>query len=87
MANLPRCLGAVAGHIGCWVIGDTRSSDATQDFIRGFFAERGVPGDLHEFPFVNFEQARNAALDRAYASALEYDYLRQHPSEEKPFDP
>ena len=75
MANLPRCLGAVAGHIGCWVIGDTGSRDGTQDFIRGFFAERGVPGELHEFPFVNFEQARNAALERALASKLAYDYL------------
>ena len=75
MANLPRCLGAVADHIGCWVIGDTGSSDGTQAFIRGFFAERGVPGELHEFPFVNFEQARNAALERAYASELAYDYL------------
>ncbi len=75
MANLPRCLGAVADHIGCWVIGDTGSSDGTQDFIRAFFAERGLPGELHSFPFVNFEQARNEALERAYASKLAYDYL------------
>ena len=34
MANLERCLGAVADHIGCWVIGDTGSTDGTQDFIR-----------------------------------------------------
>lgn len=75
MANLPRCLGAVADHIACWVIGDTGSSDGTQDFIRSFFAERGIPGELHEFPFVNFELARNEALDRAHASKLAYDYL------------
>ena len=75
MANLERCLGAVADHIDCWVIGDTGSTDGTQDFIRSFFAARGVPGELHAFPFHNFEQARNAALDCAYASALDYDYL------------
>ncbi len=75
MANLPRCLGAVADHISCWVIGDTGSTDGTQDFIRGFFAARGIPGELHEFPFITFEQARNAALDRAFASPLAYDYL------------
>jgi hypothetical protein len=34
-----------------------------------------VPGELHSFPFHNFEQPRNAALDRAYASPLAYDYL------------
>lgn len=75
MANLERCLGAVAPHVGCWVIGDTGSTDGTQDYIRDYFAARGVPGELHSFPFVNFEQARNAALDCAYASPLAFDYL------------
>jgi glycosyltransferase involved in cell wall biosynthesis/tetratricopeptide (TPR) repeat protein len=75
MANLERCLGAVADHIDCWVIGDTGSSDGTQDFIKAFFAVCNLPGELHEFPFDNFEQARNAALDHAYASSLAYDYL------------
>ncbi|HLQ90069.1 MAG TPA: glycosyltransferase [Xanthobacteraceae bacterium] len=75
MANLERCLGAVADHIHCWIIGDTGSTDGTQDFIKSFFARRNLPGELHSFPFKNFEQARNAALDCAYASKLKYDYL------------
>jgi tetratricopeptide (TPR) repeat protein len=75
MANLECCLAAVADHIACWVIGDTGSTDGTQDFIRAFFAARNLPGELHSFPFHNFEQARNAALDCAYASPLAYDYL------------
>lgn len=75
MANLARCLDAVADHITCWVIGDTGSTDGTQDFIRAFFAERGIPGELHAFPFENFEQARNEALACAYASQLQFDYL------------
>ena len=75
MANLERCLGAVAPHIACWVIGDTGSTDGTQDFIRSFFAARNIPGELHSFPFENFEQARNAALDCAGASPLAFDYL------------
>ena len=70
MANLERCLAAVADHIDCWVIGDTGSTDGTQDFIKSFFAARDIPGELHSFPFENFEQARNAALDCAYASPL-----------------
>jgi tetratricopeptide (TPR) repeat protein len=75
MANLPRCLRSVVDHISCWVIADTGSTDGTQDFVRSFFAERNVPGELHSFPFHNFEQARNAALDCAYTSTLAYDYL------------
>src|SRR5579871_584126 len=75
MANLPRCLDAVAGHIACWVIGDTGSKDGTQQFIKSYFAERNIPGELHSFPFRNFEQARNAALDCADAAKLDYDYL------------
>src|SRR5580692_7602156 len=74
-ANLERCLSAVADHIDCWVIGDTLSTDGTQDLIRKFFAALNLPGELHSFPFKNFEQARNAALDCAYASPLAYDYL------------
>ena len=73
--NLERCLGAVADHISCWVIGDTGSTDGTQDFIKSFFAAREIPGELHSFPFHNWEQARNAALDCAYASPLAVDYL------------
>ncbi|HEX4572445.1 MAG TPA: glycosyl transferase, partial [Dongiaceae bacterium] len=75
MANLERCLSAVADHVACWVIGDTGSSDGTQKFITSFFARRRLPGELHRFPFHNFEQARNAALDCAAASKLSYDYL------------
>lgn len=74
-ANLGRCLAALAPHIGCWVILDTGSSDGTPELITRFFAERGVPGELHHGAFVNFEQARNLALEKAYASSLDFDYL------------
>ena len=75
IANLERCLGSVAPYISCWVIGDTGSSDGTQEFIRSFFASRGVPGELHSFPFEDFAQARNEALRLARASALPFDYI------------
>ncbi len=74
-ANLERCLEAAAPHISCWVIGDTGSTDGTQDFIRSFFTARNIPGELFSLPFVDFGQARNAALDRARASAMPFDYL------------
>jgi glycosyltransferase involved in cell wall biosynthesis len=74
-ANLERCLVAVAPHISSWVIGDTGSTDGTQDFIRSFFAARNIPGELFSLSLVNFAQARNAALHRARASAMHFDYL------------
>lgn len=75
MANLERCLSAAAPFIDCWVIADTGSTDGTQDFIRAFFAARGIPGELHSAPFENFAQARNEALALAKASSLSFDYL------------
>ncbi len=75
MANLERCLSAVAPHIACWVIADTGSTDGTQEFIRSFFASRDIPGELHSIPFINFAQARNEALDRARKSRLRFNYF------------
>jgi GR25 family glycosyltransferase involved in LPS biosynthesis/glycosyltransferase involved in cell wall biosynthesis len=48
--------------IDTWVIVDTGSSDGTQDLIRGFFKEHGVPGELHERPWVDFGHNRSEAL-------------------------
>jgi glycosyltransferase involved in cell wall biosynthesis len=73
--NLQRCLSAVAPYLSCYVIGDTGSTDGTQDFIRSFFAARDIPGEVHSFPFINFAQARNEALERARASKMPFQYL------------
>ena len=75
METLERSLGTIAPYIACWVIGDTGSTDGTQEFIRSFFAARNIPGELHHLSYVNFAQARQEAFDRARASELKYDYL------------
>jgi glycosyltransferase involved in cell wall biosynthesis len=74
-AIIERCLAAAAPAIQSWVICDTGSEDATPELIERFFATRRIPGELHRIPFLNFEQARNAALECARTSALAYDYL------------
>jgi glycosyltransferase involved in cell wall biosynthesis len=72
---IARCLNSVAAHVGCWIIGDTGSTDRTPAIVQDFFRDRDIPGELHHFPFLNFEQARNEALDRARSSALAFDYV------------
>lgn len=45
-----------------WVISDTGSTDGTQAVITETFAALGIPGELHERPWVNFGHNRNEAL-------------------------
>jgi hypothetical protein len=75
MANLERCLGSVEGHVSCWMIGDTGSTDGTAEFIRAFFAKRGLPGELLRIPRDDPDQAREAVQERARTSRLPFDYL------------
>lgn len=74
-AIIERCLRSVAPHISGYVISDTGSTDDTVPLIERIFAEQGVPGEIHAFPFENFEQARNEALTRCRRSSLEFDYI------------
>jgi glycosyltransferase involved in cell wall biosynthesis len=74
-AIIERCLASVAGVIDCYVIADTGSTDGTQQKIKDFFEAIDVPGIVVEFPFENFEHARNRALEAAEASSLAFDYL------------
>ena len=72
-ANILRCLNSVAPFISSWVIGDTGSTDNTQEIILEFMRERQIGGELHEFEFKDFSQARNAAL--ALTLGIDYDYV------------
>jgi tetratricopeptide (TPR) repeat protein len=61
--TLGRTLASAKPYIDRWVILDTGSTDGTQDLVRR--ALEGVPGELHEEPFVDFATTRNRALDLA----------------------
>lgn len=74
-ARIERCMRSLVDHIDCYVVVDTGSSDDTPGIIRRFFEERGIPGEVHHAPFVDFEQARNDALKCARSSSLQYDYM------------
>jgi glycosyltransferase involved in cell wall biosynthesis/predicted GH43/DUF377 family glycosyl hydrolase len=72
-AILEKCLASVPADY--YVIGDTGSTDGTQAIIKSHFDARGIAGEIHEFPFRDFSQARNEALNRARASAGVFDYI------------
>src|SRR5437016_4132134 len=70
-----RLVASVAPRVSYYVVCDTGSTDDTVERIREGFDARGVSGEIHSIPFVNFGQARNEALERARASAASFHYL------------
>lgn len=66
---IQRCLESVKQIISYWVICDTGSTDGTQDFIKNYFAELGIPGELYEDAWENFAHNRNLALERSRGKA------------------
>jgi glycosyltransferase involved in cell wall biosynthesis len=62
-----RCLDSVRSIIDCWAIVDTGSTDGTQDLVRATMA--GIPGELHERPWVDFAHNRTEALQLARGRA------------------
>ena len=70
-----RMLESVAPHIVGAVIVDTGSTDNTIELIAKFFQEKKLPCILGKTEFKDFSQARNAALNGARQSALEFDYM------------
>jgi len=46
--TITRMLDSVYKYIDYWVVQDNGSTDGTQDIIRNYFAEKGIPGFLYE---------------------------------------
>jgi tetratricopeptide (TPR) repeat protein len=59
--RIAEVLAAYRPYINAWTILDTGSSDGTQDLICSQLD--GIPGRLHEEPFVDFATSRNRALE------------------------
>lgn len=60
--TIEKCLKSVAPYISYWVIVDTGSSDGTISKINSVMEELGIPGELHEREWVNFEVNRTESL-------------------------
>lgn len=67
---IERCLASVRDLVDTWVISDTGSTDGTQELIRATL--QGIPGELHEEPWVNFGHNRSLNIRHARGKA---DYL------------
>jgi glycosyltransferase involved in cell wall biosynthesis len=71
---IERCLASVLPLIDNWVIVDTGSTDGTQEKIRKFFENVGIPGKMYERPWKNFGHNRSEALDLASTEG-DYAYM------------
>lgn len=88
---ITRCIESILPLIDYWVIVDTGSTDGTQQIIKDFMKEKGIPGELHEKPWVNFAHNRNQALELAknkadYVFFIDADeYLEYEPDFKFPY--
>ena len=56
------CLDSISKYIDYWVINDNGSTDGTQQFVKDYFAEKGIPGELNEVEWKGFGETRTEAL-------------------------
>lgn len=61
--TIEKCLKKVSPFISYYVICDTGSSDKTIEVINQTMENLGIPGEVHERPWVNFEVNRTESLE------------------------
>lgn len=63
------CLESVAPYIDYYVVCDNGSTDGTQQFVKDFFDEKGIEGEVHDVPWVGFGQNRTEAIEKCKGKA------------------
>ena len=69
---IKRCLDSVSDYIDFWVICDTGSTDGTQAYIKNYFKNKKINGELYQVEWVNFGYNRQDAIHKAYNKS---DYI------------
>lgn len=64
-AVLPRVLNSIIPIIEHYTIIDTGSTDSSKQIVKDFFDSKGIKGEIHDHPWVNYGDARNYALEKA----------------------
>lgn len=59
---IERMLNTVWPILDYYCVIDTGSTDGTQEIIRNFFEKKGIPGEVIDYEWKNFQDARNKAL-------------------------
>ena len=62
-------LESVVRYVDYYVISDTGSTDDTVGIIKGFFDDRGVPGEVHHDEWLDFGHNRSLALKHAHGKS------------------
>jgi glycosyltransferase involved in cell wall biosynthesis len=62
-------LKSVTPYIDYWIVCDTGSTDKTIELVKNFFAEKGIPGELHEDSWVGFDHNKTLMMSRAKGKA------------------
>lgn len=72
MGVLKRCFDSVVDYLDYWVICDTGSTDGTQKFIKNYFKQHKIKGQLLQHDWIDFGTNRTKAVQAARNKA---DYL------------
>ena len=68
---IERMLESVYPYIDYWVIQDNGSTDGTQDIIKNFFKEKGIPGFLYQ---LDWWKGHGVNRDHCLRTALEANH-------------